>query len=132
MQKYNVPSSHTASRGVTWGRPSFRTVDSQNTSARSSSSRASGHAVGVAPSPTQIAAIRAAIESDGQVSRLIHLRTEHLGPEDLLVGAKVEFDGDLRFPDVAKAIDSVEQKIRDAVPAARLIYLEPDVARTPT
>ena len=85
--------------------------------------------IGEAASPAQVAAIRRAIESDAQVSRLIHLRTEHLGPDELLVGAKLEFDGHLHFPDVARAIDSVEKKIREAVPQARLIYLEPDVAR---
>ncbi len=86
--------------------------------------------IGEAASPTQIDAIRKAIESDGQVRRLIHMRTEHLGPDDLLVGAKIEFDQQLRFPDVAAAIDSVEQRIRDAVPEARVIYVEPDVARS--
>jgi cation diffusion facilitator family transporter len=85
--------------------------------------------IGEAASPSQVAAIRAAIESDNQVRRLIHLRTEHLGPEELLVGAKLEFDGDLHFPEVARAIDQVEERIRAAVPQARLIYLEPDVAR---
>jgi len=85
--------------------------------------------IGEAASPQQQAAIRGAIESDPKVSRLIHLRTEHLGPDELLVGAKVEFDGHMHFPDVARAIDEVEEKIRAAVPAARLIYIEPDVAR---
>lgn len=87
--------------------------------------------IGEAATPQQTEAIRAAIESDPKVSRVIHLRTQHLGPDELLVGAKVEFDGDLRFPDVAKAIDEVEVKIRAAVPTARLIYIEPDVARAP-
>ena len=63
---------------------------------------------------------------------LIHLRTEHLGPEDLLVGAKVDFDPTLSFAELARTIDAVEVEIRAAVPAARLIYLEPDVpAREP-
>jgi cation diffusion facilitator family transporter len=85
--------------------------------------------IGEAASPQQVAAIRNAIESDEHVSRLIHLRTEHLGPDELLVGAKLEFSGHMHFPDVAKAIDGVEVRIRAAVPSARLIYLEPDVAR---
>jgi cation diffusion facilitator family transporter len=85
--------------------------------------------IGEAASPAQVEAIRSAIESDDQVRRLIHMRTEHLGPDELLVGAKIELDGHLHFPDVAKAIDAVEVRIRDAVPQARVIYLEPDVAR---
>ena len=85
--------------------------------------------IGESASSAQVGAIRDAIESDGKVRRLIHLRTEHLGPDELLVGAKIELDGHLHFPDVAKAIDEIEVRIRDAVPAAHWIYLEPDVAR---
>src|SRR5205807_1656799 len=85
--------------------------------------------IGEAASPAQADAIRHAIESDEHVRRLIHVRTEHLGPDELLVGAKVELDGDLHFPEVAAAIDAVEARIRKAVPEARVIYLEPDVAR---
>jgi cation diffusion facilitator family transporter len=85
--------------------------------------------IGESASNAQVGAIREAIESDGKVRRLIHLRTEHLGPDELLVGAKIELDGHLHFPDVAQAIDAIEARIRDAVPEAHWIYLEPDVAR---
>ena len=62
------------------------------------------------------------------VSSHIHLRTLHLGPDDLLVAAKIAFmPGDL--PIIASAIDAVEARIREAAPAARLIYLEPDLLR---
>jgi cation diffusion facilitator family transporter len=74
-------------------------------------------------------AIAAAITSSDRVRQLIHLRTEHLGPEDLLVGAKVDFDPTLTFTELAATIDEVEVEIRAAVPTARVIYLEPDVAR---
>ena len=63
-----------------------------------------------------------------EVDRLIHLRTEHLGPEDLLVAAKV----DLSPPadrDTPRAIDRIEARIRARVPHARVIYLEPDEYR---
>jgi cation diffusion facilitator family transporter len=85
--------------------------------------------IGEAATPEEVAAIRSAIEADGTVSRLIHMRTEHLSPDELLVGAKVEFDRDLRFEELAEAINSVERRIRDAVPTARLIYVEPDITR---
>ncbi len=75
-------------------------------------------------------AIRAAIDADTEVERLIHLRTEHLGPEELLVGAKISFHGHLSMPELAAAIDRVEVGVRSAVPAARVIYIEPDVLRT--
>lgn len=75
------------------------------------------------------AAIREAIDADVEVERLIHLRTEHLGPEELLVGVKVSFRGDLTVPQLADAIDRVEVGVRAAVPAARVLYIEPDVYR---
>ena len=74
-------------------------------------------------------AIRQAIDADLEVERLIHLRTEHLGPEELLVGAKISFHGHLTMPALAAAIDRVEVGVRAAVPAARVIYIEPDVLR---
>ena len=88
--------------------------------------------IGEAASPDDQAAIRDAIEGSPEVRRLIHMRTEHLGPDELLVAAKLEFDGALSFADLAKAVDDTEARLRDAVPAAKLIYIEPDVARTPT
>ena len=63
------------------------------------------------------------------MQRLIHIRTEHLGPDEILVAAKVELDTALTFTELAAAIDGVEVRIRDAVPTVRLIYIEPDVHR---
>jgi cation diffusion facilitator family transporter len=74
-------------------------------------------------------AIRAAIMDGPEVRRIIHLRTLHLGPDELLVAAKVELDSP-SVPDLTRAIDTVEARIRAAVPIARLIYLEPDVYRS--
>jgi cation diffusion facilitator family transporter len=65
------------------------------------------------------------------VRRVIHLRTNHLGPEELLVAAKVEFDHSLSFPALAQAINAAELRVRERVPMARHIYLEPDVYREP-
>jgi divalent metal cation (Fe/Co/Zn/Cd) transporter len=77
-----------------------------------------------------VAAIRGAITGSPKVRSLIHLRTEHLGPDELLVGAKVEFQHDLTLPEVAASIDELEVHLRDAVPKARVVYIEPDVRRT--
>jgi len=73
--------------------------------------------------------ILAAIESHPSVVRVIHMRTQHLGPDELLVGAKVEFSSGLAVRDVARIVDEVETAIRGRVPIARVIYIEPDVAR---
>ncbi len=75
-------------------------------------------------------AIRAAIEIEPAVERLIHLRTQHLGPDELLVGAKVSFLHDLSVAELARAVDRVEVSVRRAAPAARVLYIEPDVMRT--
>jgi cation diffusion facilitator family transporter len=72
---------------------------------------------------------RALVGDDGTFSRVIHLRTLHVGPEDLLVAAKLAVDPALPLPRVAAAIDAAEQRVRTAVPIARLIYIEPDVDR---
>jgi divalent metal cation (Fe/Co/Zn/Cd) transporter len=67
--------------------------------------------------------------ADGaEVKRVIHLRTLHLGPEELLVAAKLEIDAP-SVPDLARAIDAAEARVRVAVPIARVIYVEPDVYR---
>ena len=53
----------------------------------------------------------------------------HLGPEELLVAAKVSLPPATTLTDVAKAIDAAEERVRSAVPTARVIYLEPDLDR---
>src|SRR5690606_6586339 len=74
--------------------------------------------------------IVAAIEVEPSVKRLIHIRTQHLGPEELLVGAKIELVPDLSVTEAAEAVNRIEASVRRAVPTARVMYLEPDVFRT--
>lgn len=76
--------------------------------------------------------IRQALDRAPQVLRVIHLRTQYLGPEELLVAAKVEFDHLLDAQALADAIDTAEEQVRQRVPRARVIYLEPDVFRDPS
>ncbi|MBD9702494.1 cation diffusion facilitator family transporter [Streptomyces sp. ID01-12c] len=65
---------------------------------------------------------------DGEtVTRVIHMRTLHLGPEELLVAAKIAVQHDDTATEIANAIDAAEARIREAVPIARVIYLEPDI-----
>jgi divalent metal cation (Fe/Co/Zn/Cd) transporter len=85
--------------------------------------------VGESATPDQIARITAAIEAGDEVERIIHMRTVHLGPEELLVAAKIAVRHDDTAATVARGIDAVEKRIRDAVPIARVIYLEPDIDR---
>ncbi|KIZ18968.1 cation diffusion facilitator family transporter [Streptomyces natalensis] len=83
--------------------------------------------LGEAAGPEQVAAIRAAIVGGEGVTRVIHMRTLHLGPEELLVAAKIAVAHDDTAAEVAKAIDAAEVRVRAAVPIARVIYLEPDI-----
>ncbi|QZN84761.1 cation diffusion facilitator family transporter [Cellulomonas sp. C5510] len=82
--------------------------------------------LGESASRRDVEAIRGALVGDG-VPSVIHLRTLHLGPEELLVAAKIEVDATDSAADVARAIDAAEQRVRSAVPIARVIYLEPDL-----
>ncbi len=67
-----------------------------------------------------------AIESSAHVERLIHMRTEHLGPDEILIGAKIEFSSHLTADELVGALNATEDRIRAAVPTATIIYLEPD------
>ncbi len=68
-----------------------------------------------------------ALQADG--TRIIHLKTMHLGPEELLVAAKISMGASETGEQIAQGIDDAEQRIRAAVPIARVIYLEPDIER---
>jgi cation diffusion facilitator family transporter len=78
-----------------------------------------------------VARIRAALEDDDLVERVIHMRTMHLGPEELLVAAKIAVPPGTSATEVAQAIDAAERRVREAEPVARVIYLEPDIYREP-
>ena len=79
--------------------------------------------------PADVAAIRSAIVDDDVVTAVIHMRTLYLGPEELLVAAKIGVRHDGSAAQVAVAIDAAEARIRAAVPISRVIYLEPDIQR---
>jgi cation diffusion facilitator family transporter len=81
--------------------------------------------IGESVAPEVDAAIRAAILDGPEVSRIIHLRTSHLGPDDVLLAAKLEFTCDTTAA-LTDAIDSVEARVRTSTPIVRLIFFEPD------
>jgi cation diffusion facilitator family transporter len=83
--------------------------------------------LGEAAGPDVVRRIADASVDGNLVTRVIHLRTSHLGPEELLVAAKIGVKSDITAAEVAVAIDAAERRIREAVPIARLIYLEPDI-----
>jgi cation diffusion facilitator family transporter len=83
--------------------------------------------VGEGASESDAAAIHNAIVSGGETDRVIHLKTLYLGPDELLVAAKIAQPAGRSLEDVAMSIDAIEERIRLAVPVARVIYIEPDV-----
>ena len=88
--------------------------------------------LGEAASDEAVARIEEALAAEPAVERIIHMRTLHLGPEELLVAAKIAVRHDDTAAEIARAIDSAERRIRAAEPTARVIYLEPDIYLAPT
>ncbi|HEY3504133.1 MAG TPA: cation diffusion facilitator family transporter [Actinocatenispora sp.] len=85
--------------------------------------------LGESATADNVRAIEAAVLDGPEVERIIHMRTMHLGPEELLVAAKIAVHHDDTAAQVAKGIDAIESRIRAAVPIARVIYIEPDLYR---
>ncbi|WP_109528409.1 MULTISPECIES: cation diffusion facilitator family transporter [Nocardia] len=85
--------------------------------------------IGEGATPRQDAAIRANLVDGARIERVIHLETQYLGPEELLVAAKIAVAPGLDIADIAAAIDDAEARVRAAVPIAERIYLEPDLYR---
>ncbi|MFR9724276.1 cation diffusion facilitator family transporter [Streptomyces sp. MS19] len=87
--------------------------------------------LGEAAGKGAVVRIRAAVVDGETVTQVIHMRTLHLGPDELLVAAKIAVESGDDAATVARAIDAAEARIRAAEPTARVIYLEPDILRRP-
>ena len=85
--------------------------------------------IGESASIESIAGMRAAIEGTTGVTCIIHMKTLHVAPEELLVGIKIGVDATATATDIASTIDAVERNLRVAEPMAKDIYIEPDVFR---
>jgi cation diffusion facilitator family transporter len=83
--------------------------------------------IGESATEDHVDAIIAAVDSVASVNRVIDLKTQHIGPDELLVAGKLEFDHSLSHPALSDAIDDVERALREAVPLTMQIYLEPDL-----
>jgi cation diffusion facilitator family transporter len=73
--------------------------------------------------------IAKALRMSEGVEDIIHMKTLYLGPEELMVAAKIAVKATDKAKDIANAIDNAEANIRKAVPTALVIYLEPDILR---
>jgi cation diffusion facilitator family transporter len=90
----------------------------------------SGMLVGEGALPEEYDAVKVALESAPLVERVIHLRTLHVGPDALLVGAKIAIRHNESALDIARGIDEAERLLRIAVPSAQYVFLEPDFDKT--
>jgi cation diffusion facilitator family transporter len=85
--------------------------------------------IGESGSEEHVAAIRKALEAGHDIERIIHLKTLHLGPDELMIAAKITVRHDESPASIANAINSAEARIRSAVPLTCTIYIEPDIFR---
>ena len=85
--------------------------------------------IGESASASAQQAIVAALEDGPEVERVIHLRTVHIDPESLLVAAKIAIPPSSTAAQIVAGINAAERRVRTAVPAAQVIYLEPDIYR---
>lgn len=89
-----------------------------------------GLLIGETALPETRIALAAALRGHQHIQQVVYLHTEHLGPDALLVAAKAIFDPALSAADVSRSIDEAEAAMRAAVPSARFIFIEPDIARS--
>jgi divalent metal cation (Fe/Co/Zn/Cd) transporter len=85
--------------------------------------------LGESATPEDQRKIVAALERGTPPLSVIHMKTLHLGPDEVLVAAKIAVAHDDTAASIASAIDAAEERVRAAVPIARVIYLEPDLRR---
>jgi cation diffusion facilitator family transporter len=85
--------------------------------------------LGEGATPEDVRTIETALLAGAGVERIIHMKTLYLGPEELLVAAKIAVQPSERAEEVATHINDAETRIRGALPIARVIYIEPDIYR---
>ena len=85
--------------------------------------------VGEGATPADYDRIVDAINDGPEIEKIIHMKTLYLGPDELMVAAKIALSADKPLREVADDIDEIEARIRAAVPVARVVYIEPDVYR---
>ncbi len=83
--------------------------------------------VGESALPQEEAVIRASLEGSELIERVIHLRTMHVGPDELLVAAKIAIHESSTAREIARGIDDAERALRAKVPTAKYVFLEPDL-----
>jgi cation diffusion facilitator family transporter len=86
--------------------------------------------VGESAAPEVVEKLHAILAGHPSITHVIALRTQHVGPDDIMVNTKLEFDPTLLAPRVAEVVNELEVQLREAVPNAHTIFIEPDVYRS--
>jgi len=87
--------------------------------------------IGEGAGPADVARIRTAILAGDEAKSIIHMKTLHLGPDELMVGAKIAMSPSKRLSQISADVNAIEARIREAVPLATVVYIEPDVYVNP-
>ena len=85
--------------------------------------------IGEGASADDTARIRDALTASRGVKSVIHMKTLYLGPDELMLAAKIEVGSESSGQEIAELIDAAEANVRKVVPVTRVIYLEPDIKR---
>ena len=85
--------------------------------------------VGEGATTADVSDIRRALQDAKGINSVIHLKTLYLGPDEIMLGAKIAVNPELTALEIAQIIDAAEEAVRTAIPAVRVIYLEPDILR---
>ncbi len=87
--------------------------------------------IGEGAVPADVTRIRTAILAGDEAKSIIHMKTLHLGPDELMVGAKIAMSASKRLSQISADVNAIEARIREAVPLATVVYIEPDVYVNP-
>jgi divalent metal cation (Fe/Co/Zn/Cd) transporter len=81
--------------------------------------------IGRAADPRDLGVIRAEIEQAPGVDALVHLRTMHLGPDHLIVAARVAFSDEISADRAEDVADDIDRRLAGRLPLVPHVFLDP-------
>lgn len=79
--------------------------------------------VGEAVTPQKRERILACLNSCDEVDRVISLKTMHLGPDEVIVAAEIDYRNDITVDELEALNDRIEKRVKEVIPNAK-VYLE--------
>ena len=83
--------------------------------------------IGEAVVPLEEEQIRTLVSSVDGVVKIIHMRTLHLSPEEILLAIKIGVNPTLSMSELSNLINEIEGVVREGNNKIKLIYIEPDI-----